>query len=137
MYTDRRWTVVLLAALLLSSQSPGVDKDVSSDPLPPGARARIGSSKFRIPREAFYADLSSDGRSIGYVDDGGDRLQTIDIRTGTGKPGCRLNAMPQRRLTFSPDGRRFATHNGTVAVWDTESGKCLAVVGGRLPRYSG
>jgi WD40 repeat protein len=126
------WSAPVALALLLPSQTPGGDGDSASDPLPPGARSRIGSRKFHIPVGTFYADLSPDGRAISHVDFRGYGMQTIDIRTGAVITGRRWHGHGQPRWAYSPDGKRFTTYYRSVSVWDTETGKQLASVQSRL-----
>ena len=126
------WSAPLALALLLPSQTPGGGGDSAGDPLPPGARSRIGSAGFRIPVGTFYADLSPDGRAISHVDFRGGGMQTRDIRTGALITGRRWNGHGQPRWAYSPDGKRFATYYCSVSVWDTDTGKQLASVQSRL-----
>src|SRR4051794_4802023 len=60
MRTGRLWFVALGAALLLSVRSSAVEKGDSSEALPPGAQARLGSPSLSIPNGLVYADLSPD-----------------------------------------------------------------------------
>src|SRR5262249_2222843 len=126
--------------LLLTGRSWGAEKDAAAEPLPPGARARLGGTVFRIPGELFHADLFPDGRAIGYIGylRAGEHLQLTDVRTGPVQTGPRLQVFPQGRLAFSPDGKRFVTMEQlATTVWDTDTGKRLAVVEGRIPRGFG
>jgi len=82
--------------------------------------------------------LSQDGRYLAYTVnvEGESRLEVIDMRTGTGRPGPELRAMgggapgvvatSDAQLTFSPDGAQLAfsftsaARTSDVFVWDVE-----------------
>jgi WD40 repeat protein len=127
--------MTLGTALLLAAKMLGADLDANGTLLPPGARVRLGAWDFRIPPGLYYADLSSDGRTIGHIDTGG-HLNLTEVQTGAATKGPRLLVMPQARLTFAANGKRFATTDqNDVAVWDVDTGKRLAAIQVRgMPR---
>ena len=101
--------------------------------------------------------LSRDGRHLAYAVnvEGESRLELIDMRTGTGRPGPDLRAIGggapgvvaanDARLTFSPGGERLAfsftgaTRTSDVFIWDVEADRAHAATRaghGGLPRDS-
>jgi len=109
-----------------AAQEPGL-VDALGDPLPPGARLRMGTLRFRPPGNV--ADLALAPNESTVVTVGG---QLIAWDTTTGKERWRAN--PQfdypgagyglRALAFLPDGSRFCvpTRNG-LTIWETATGR--------------
>jgi RNA polymerase sigma factor (sigma-70 family) len=115
----------------------GVDQ--YGDPLPPGAVARMGSVRFRMPYESFYATaFSPDGKSLAAIDTAG-HVSLWDMSTGrprhyekmdlagTGKPQSKQEV--HALVAFSPDGKSLIVgmNRGTwirpLCLWETETGK--------------
>jgi RNA polymerase sigma factor (sigma-70 family) len=111
--------------------------DLFDDPLPDGARARIGTTRFRhgdyIPSVAFSADGK---RVLSY---GFDRIHVWD--TATGRERRHLAAESGTRFMwagFSPDGKLVATTQfavggavsaGPFKLWDLATGKKVKSLG--------
>lgn len=99
------------------------DKDAYGDPLPEGAKARLGTARLRST--TYNAPvLAPDGKTLYAA--GPDGLALVDPVTGarTGKvPG----QPPGNLVALSADGTRAVnnTYDG-FAVWDTASGKTLS-----------
>jgi RNA polymerase sigma factor (sigma-70 family) len=85
-------------------------RDLYGDPLPPGAVARLGTTRFRTPFEAHAIAFAPDGKTVAVSSRGG--LFLFDARTG--KRLKRLGDFfpfqdrPENSLAFSPDGKRLA-----------------------------
>ncbi|HEV3341000.1 MAG TPA: hypothetical protein VG125_11605, partial [Pirellulales bacterium] len=116
---------------------PRARVDLFDDPLPDGAVARIGTTRFRhgdfIPSLAFTADGK---RVLSY---GLDSVHVWD--TATGRELRRLSAEPGKRFVwagFSPDGKLAATTQfdgggalkpGPIVLWDLTTGRKVKALG--------
>ena len=105
--------------------------DLSNDPVPPGARFRLGTSRFRPPSIVADMALSPDGTTIVTV---GDELIAWDAATGrerwrapTREDEFRSHgpAYGMRAVAFGADGSRFYTPGrlGEVVTWETATGR--------------
>jgi RNA polymerase sigma factor (sigma-70 family) len=114
-------------------------RDLSGDPLPPGALARLGTLRFRAPDEINELAFAPDGKSIVVSS----RAGLFLFEAASGKRIKRLPTPesmwgPEDRLAFSPDGKRLAAR-GITAV--DHQGKGAGVVrvwqlaGNREPRH--
>ncbi len=134
-------SVKLLAAGLaqLPANPPAVD--ALGDPLPAGARLRLGTLRFRPPSIVAELALSPDETTIVTV---GDELIAWDAATGKERwrargreygfelSNNRAAAYGLRALAFSSDGSRFYTpgrqnegreRQNEVVVWETSTGR--------------
>src|SRR5579884_790376 len=122
--------MLVFAGLAAAAERP---LDAAGDPLPSGARARLGTVRLRhaglVSAVAFAPDgtllLSGGGP-------GGDAVQLSDAVTGARR--LRLpDDQPVLAVAFAPDGSRFAASFGRlgqrsnlyVRVWETATGKEL------------
>jgi WD40 repeat protein len=120
------------AVLVLAPALVGLaaDKDLYGDPLPEGAKVRLGTSRMRM---LTYSPpiLTPDGKSLYAQSTAG--LVKLDPATGSTQakvPG-QFFGTP---AVFSANGKRAAQLSyDRVTVWDTETGKTLAKVERRLP----
>jgi WD40 repeat protein/predicted DNA-binding protein (UPF0251 family) len=110
--------------------------DALGDPLPEGARLRLGTLRFRPPSIVVDMALSPDEATIVTV---GDELIAWDVATGKERwralgedygfqqPGA---AYGTRAVAFAPDGSRFYTPGrpGEVVAWETSSGRRVTVL---------
>ena len=120
------------------SKSPAIKKseagpqlpavDAFGDPLPAGAVARFGSTRWRHGEAINASALSGDGKRL--VTSSGRSVVVWD--TANGKILRRFDtdfgiSYSQASLTISPDGKRIGyVHNQSFAfVWDLETGKEL------------
>jgi WD40 repeat protein len=129
---NARRTRYALALLLLPPALTGLaaDKDNYGDPLPEGAKARIGTARLRV--QPFSSPvLTPDGKSLYAQTAGG--LARLDPATGArqGKLPDQFFGIP---AALSADGKRalFVSFD-RATVWDTDTGKTLAKVERRLP----
>jgi WD40 repeat protein len=119
--------LLLAPALVLS----GADKDTSGDPLPEGAKARIGTARSRVESAFCPPLLTPDGRSVYAQTNFGVRrfdpvaggpLERVALGYGNKFAGC------------SADGTRIAQCNvGEAVVWNVKGAKALVKVQRRLP----
>jgi WD40 repeat protein len=120
--------LVVLAGPVHAVAPPGVLRDAQGEPLPPGARLRLGAKRWRLwtgqvnihPRLA----LSADRRLLAARGPG----ETTSLYfTATGRLYRRLRAAGHLLdpLAFSPDGRLLATldERGTIQLWQVVTGR--------------
>ena len=108
--------------------APGAAKrprtDLRGDPLPPGAFARLGTSRFLHGANIRSLAYSPDGRVL--ASSGDDALIHLWDPT-TGKELKRLDGHkgPVWTIAFSPDGDRLASggNDCTIRIWRVASGK--------------
>jgi WD40 repeat protein len=120
----------------LAQIKPGPARDVDGDPLPAGAIARLGTTRFRIPQgegsHGFMALFTPDQKEVALL--AGDRLHFIDASTGK---LVRQFEELARHVAVSPDGKTLVTadteaQNGTsLTIRDWPSYKETGVI-----RYS-
>jgi WD40 repeat protein len=120
----------------LAPIKPGAARDVDGDPLPAGAIARLGTTRFRIPRgeggHGFMALFTPDQKEVALL--AGDSLHFIDASTGK---LVRQFEELARHVAVSPDGKTLVTadteaQNGTsLTIRDWPSYKEISVI-----RYS-
>src|SRR5262245_45161006 len=108
--------------------------DLYGDPLPPGARGRLGTVRFRVYWSGFA--LSPDGKTLALSGYEGIRLSHVpsgkvlnELRGGReASPGI---------IGFSPDGTMLATkEEGTIRLWEVATGKQLWRVQGDEGGYA-
>jgi WD40 repeat protein len=129
--------IALPGALCLHAAGPRTDAD--GDPLPPGALARLGSLRFRVPYplEKLHASLSPDGKQLLLATDG----ELIVMDTTSGKElrhfelGEHSHFIPafsgipfsHTASTLSDDTRLLGVleEAGGVYLYDTATGKLI------------
>lgn len=119
--------LLLVASALVGSAA---DKDSYGDPLPAGAKARLGTARLRVPTYTPPV-LAPDGKSLLVQSSSG--LLRLDPATGAalGKPTVQVYGTT---VALSADGKRVVIANGNGAtVCDLASGKALARIERRLP----
>ena len=130
MNTRRSWLAFALLLLAPALAGLAADKDLYGDPLPDGAKARLGTARLRTQTYTTPA-LAPDGKSFYVAGAGG--LIRLDPATG-----AKLGKAPVQHygtlIAFSADGK-LAVHTqyDRLVVWDTGSGKTLTKVERRLP----
>jgi RNA polymerase sigma factor (sigma-70 family) len=110
-------------------EKPALTDDAES-PLPPGALARLGTSRFRHAHIVSGSAFSPDGKSVAT----GSHLGTIRIwEAATGKLLREFKAQTGvASLAYSPDGKVLASScwYGPILLWDPETGKQVRALKG-------
>jgi RNA polymerase sigma factor (sigma-70 family) len=113
-------------------------QDRLGDPLPPGAVARMGSSRLRHPTDrwgwySFATMVSPDGKTLLTINHNGFRAWNL----GTGKLLYSIRDEFGQYPAFSPDGKWLAvTRKGVIHLRDPATGRKLRRIpaAGELPR---
>jgi WD40 repeat protein len=118
---------MLLGVLFaLTGLSVSAADDPYGDPIPAGARARLGTARMR----SIYGGptvLTPDGKY--FVGQEPDRMSYYEPATGKVARTVRVEAQFSTLIAFSADGKRAVnTSYDSTFVWNTESGKVLATV---------
>ncbi len=94
--------------------------DAFGDPIPPGARLRLGTVRLRHASQFNISVVfAPDGKLISTGDDG-------TVRLWDPVSGRQLGQWPGRLATCSADGRLLATADlKTVSIWDRRTGQLL------------
>jgi RNA polymerase sigma factor (sigma-70 family) len=130
-----------------TAEPPHVDEPLSprqdrlGDPLPPGAVARMGSSRLRHPIDRwgwlpFNTAISPDGKTLLTISQYAVRAWNL----GTGKLLYQIRYELGDQAAFSPDGKWLAmTGNGVIYLRDPATGRKLQRIpaAGELPRQPG
>jgi WD40 repeat protein len=113
---------------------------LQEDPLPDGAVARLGTTRFRTPGSLVALALSPDGkvlasgessapsfRGFGFGTAGGGVIRLWDPSSARELRHFAAPRSPVRALAFAPDGKTLAsgTDDSTLRLWDTATGKEL------------
>ena len=128
--TTRRTWFALALLLLAPALARAAD---NGDPLPDGAKARLGTARLRA-QSYGTSILSPDGKTL--YSAGANGLFRLDPATG-----ARLEKVPAAHIgtltAFSADGKRAVhTSYDRLTVWDTDTGKAVAKLDRRLPSTS-
>jgi WD40 repeat protein len=129
----RRWWYSLAWLVGISALVGwAAEKDLSGDPLPEGAQARLGTARFRMTNFALPI-LAPDGKSLYVQSQRG--LIRISPTTGEtlGKVPGQFLGTPQ---AFSADGQRalqLAFDN--ITVWNIQTGKSLVKIQRSAPNF--
>jgi WD40 repeat protein len=137
------WSLLLLflAFPIPAAIGPPLLRDQQGEPLPVGARARLGTARFRMPPrvqgDSKRLILSPDRRLAAWTAADG-RIRIIRTDTGVtlrhvGTAQSLLGNPSHRAVAFSPDGRLVALLDEQwVLVWERSTGRRLARM--RLPK---
>src|SRR5262249_24722226 len=106
------------------TQSVKQPTDADGNTLPVGARARLGSLRFRPGEGMGRLVLAPDGKTLA-TGGSGHTIRLLDVTTG--KVLRRLGPFPREPLSnsFSPDGKTMvvAAYGSALHFWDTATAK--------------
>src|SRR5262249_25931881 len=125
--------LILLFTPPLRSDPPAKDEkrfDPFGDPLPPGARLRLGRTFVPHNTAVWSVAYSPDSRLL--LSTAYRKAQLWDLATGKEIRQFQGHDVTVITAAFSPDGQRLATmDSNTLCLWETTTGKLLR----RLERY--
>jgi WD40 repeat protein len=100
--------------------------DSYGDPLPAGARLRLGTTRYHIGETPFYVTLflSANGKVLAAADNR-EHVRLFDAVTGKTLRRLQTDGTLDNSVALSPDGRTVATVGayGRVQLWDVATGK--------------
>jgi WD40 repeat protein len=121
MSPPRSLSPALLVLGLLSAFSSPAAAAPPLEPLPPGARGRLGSTRFRFPYYSGDVALSPDGQVIA-VRRGSESLRLLDPLTGKVRKHLKAR-LSGRYLSFTSDGNKLVSNAfGRITVVDLATG---------------
>jgi RNA polymerase sigma factor (sigma-70 family) len=109
-----------------SQKDQGTVRDLYGDPLPAGAKMRLGTIRFRAGGLVNACDISPNGKWVAIASDD-PVVWLFDTATGAPIREFRGHRLEVTCVTFSPDGRFLASGCalGAINLWDAESGKLI------------
>ena len=123
-----RWPAVPIAMAFCAASALAEERqDQYGDPLPAGARGRVGTVRFQHGREVSGLAYASGGKDL--VSLGGDRAISV-WDAASGRERLRIGGSP-RRMAVSADGERVAVSfgRGPVKLWMLGDGQPLPSIG--------
>lgn len=131
MNVHRMWYSFALLLIAPAIATVAADKDSYGDPLPDGAKARIGTARMRA--STYYASiLAPDGKSLYMQTNAG--VVRVDPTTGVVQGKEKFSNVP---TALSRDGKRglYSSYN-SIIVFEIDSGKTITKVERSLPSSS-
>jgi WD40 repeat protein len=120
--------VLLVFVMLSAAARAEPPRDAFGDPLPEGAKARIGTMRLARNDQAWARGaLAPDGKHFVVPTDEG--VERVEVKTG--KTELWLTAKPDKptredRLVLSADGTKLMRYSADeVSIWDARAGKLL------------
>src|SRR5579883_356792 len=118
---------LLLGCLALApawGSPPATAVDQYGDPLPVGARARLGSIRFRHGGQVLFLAYSPDGKSL--VSAAADGTVSLwDAASQKVRRAFKSRLRGLQSVVFTPDGKTLAliSDDFNVQFWDTAAGR--------------
>jgi len=120
--------VVLLLAVAVRAEPPA-RTDAQGDPLPAGALARLGTTRFRDGNNVTLVALAPDGKTLAVGGNLGVRI--LELATGKELRALKTTGFANfAHGTYSPDGKVFATadYTGRIQFWNPATGESVGEV---------
>lgn len=106
------------------AQKVPVTTDLHGDPLPAGATARLGTTRFRHQESLLAIAFSADGKAL-YATDTTGAVRVWDAATGRERRKFHTDSGPCVLAAFLADGKVLYRHgyNQPSSLWDVDTGK--------------
>jgi WD40 repeat protein len=121
--------LALLLLAVAARAEPPARADAQGDPLPAGALARLGTTRFRSGNFIQSVAVAPDGKTLAVADNQGARI--LDLATGKELRALKTTGYTGfTHVSFSPDGKVFAAaeHDGRIRFWDPATGDLIGQV---------
>lgn len=107
-------SICLAGALASLAAEKTPRRDAHGDPLPAGARARLGTTRFRVGDAGACLAISPDGATL--ATGGGSSVRFWDRTTGAERRSVQLPVLSIFHVAISPDGKYFAALGDNQSV---------------------
>ena len=117
--------------------------DGDGEPLPPGAKYRLGTRKWRHRGEGYSLCFSANGKTLGLTSRSSGDVLLMNVATGrvefVGHPKLKEGALlSATSLAFSPDGQELAFRSiaGSIEIFSADGRKHLRSLTVKLDHHS-
>lgn len=119
----------LFAPVALQAGDGPAPADATDDALPPGAIARLGTTRLRQVDPSFCIAFAPDGKTFA-TGGGAGPITFWDVKTGRPTKNLRAHERTVSCLLFMPDGKRLVSGgaDATVRIWDIENARAFATI---------